>query len=32
MKANPMTLVGYSAAAADKQGNVYVVHRRKIRM
>jgi len=23
----PMTLVGYSAAAADKQGNVYVIHR-----
>jgi len=27
-----MTLVGYSAAAADKQGNVYVVHRPEIRM
>ncbi len=28
LKANPpMTLVRYSAAAADKQGNVYVVHR-----
>jgi len=23
----PMTLVGYSAAAADRQGNVYVIHR-----
>jgi DNA-binding beta-propeller fold protein YncE len=23
----PMTLFGYSAAAADKQGNIYVIHR-----
>jgi DNA-binding beta-propeller fold protein YncE len=23
----PMTLLGYSAAAADKQGNIYVIHR-----
>lgn len=28
LKVNPpLTLVGYSAAAADKQGNVYVIHR-----
>jgi DNA-binding beta-propeller fold protein YncE len=28
LKVNPpMTLVGYSAAAADKQGNIYVIHR-----
>jgi hypothetical protein len=28
LKVNPpMTLVGYSAAAADKRGNIYVIHR-----
>jgi DNA-binding beta-propeller fold protein YncE len=28
LKVNPpMTLVGYSAAAADKHGNIYVIHR-----
>src|SRR5882724_2554479 len=28
LKVNPpLTLVGYSAAAADKHGNVYVIHR-----